>query len=315
MDVSQAAVLGKKLVFVTGKGGIGKTAVTGALGAWSAGSGQKTLMVESSHRDQLAPLFGRDPVGHTEISIAPHLSCINLSPAENFREYVTKYLGQKRLYDTVFSNRVVKSFINTIPGFGEIMMLGRLFYSCELAPAPRDDLVLFDGYASGHFLSLMTTPDAVLATKLGGPLVKETERVKAFLRDSTKVGILYVLTPEPLVVAEALDFLPRLHRESPASLMGVVINRSWQGLAPMIDAPPVVDDFLKTRRLRAAEAMEEFDRQWQTLPAEISSLPVIHLRDYGSIAEPMTVQLAREWLEPAFAKHPDLRRQLVREGL
>lgn len=300
MSFSKAAVLGKKLVFVTGKGGIGKTAVTGALGALRAHLGQKTLLVESSHRDQLSPLFGQEPVGPVETTLAPQLSCINLNPTENFREYITKYLGHKRLYDTVFSNRVVKSFVNTIPGFAEVMLLGRLFYTCELAPEPRHEGVLFDGYASGHFLSLMTTPDAVLATKLGGPLVKETERVKAFLQDRDKVGILYVMTPEPLVIAETLDFLPRLQEESPASLMGVIINRSWSGMIPTEAKPGALAEFAERRRLKAAEAMEEFHRQWKQMPDSISSLPLIPLRDYGALTEPMNQGLAQDWLGSAF---------------
>src|SRR5690606_27457252 len=205
----------------------------------------------------------------------------------------------RRLYDTIFSNRVVKSFINTIPGFSEIMMLGRLFYTCELASAPRHDLVLFDGFASGHFLSLMTTPDAILTTRLGGPLTTETERVKAFLKDKNKVGIWYVMTPEPLVVAETLDFLPRLHKESPAALMGVIINRSWEGLTPSASGHAQVDEFLRTRRERAAGAMAEFYNRWRELPDEISSLPVMAIRDYGALAEPMTPELAREWLGEA----------------
>src|SRR5690606_16574585 len=87
------------------------------------------------------------------------------------------------------------------------------------------ELVIFDGHATGHFLSLMTTPDAVLDTRLGGPLVRETERVRDFLADPVKCGLVYVCVPEDLVVSETLDFLPRLAQKSPARLSAIIANR------------------------------------------------------------------------------------------
>ena len=223
-------LLTKKLVFVTGKGGIGKTLVAAALGQAAAarfvteGRGD-ALITETALTDQIAPLFGHAPVGHRETEVAARLSTINLDPPLNFRDYVVKYLRQPGLYDRVFSNRLVQSFIDTVPGFAELMMLGRTFYTSELAPEPRPQFIAFDAFASGHFLSLMTTPDAVLAAGFGGPLARETERVKQFLSDSDKTGIVYVATPEELVVSEALDFLPKLFARSPARVVGIIVNR------------------------------------------------------------------------------------------
>ncbi len=295
MQLSNLPFLSRQLVLITGKGGIGKTLVTAALGQVAAAAGKKTLLIESAATDQLAPLVGVASTGHVESRVTDMLSIINLNPPDNFREYVVKYLGQKRLYDTVFSNRVVDSFVNTIPGMAELMMLGRLFYNCELAPPPRPDLVVFDGFASGHFLSLMTTPDAVLQSNLGGPLTRETERVKAFLADEKRCGILYVATPEELVVNETLEFLERLREKAPARLMGVVLNRSWSGL-PAAAGGPHTKSYLAHRRAGAERAEDALTLGLDRLKAAGMNLPLLRLPERGFVAEPVTPVFAAEFL-------------------
>ena len=220
-----APLLSRQLVMVTGKGGIGKTLITAALAQVAAARGRRVLVAECAARPQLPPLFAPGPSGEDERQLAPGIRGINIDAVANFREYVVKYLGQKRLYDTVFSHKVVQSFTSTIPGLAEVMLLGRLFYHCELAKGPRPDLVVFDGPASGHFLSLMTTPDSILSADIGGPIGAETQRVKTFLADANRVGILFVGVAEELVVSECLDFLPRLAEAAPAHLLGLVVNR------------------------------------------------------------------------------------------
>jgi anion-transporting ArsA/GET3 family ATPase len=220
------------LLLVTGKGGIGKTLVAASLGQAAAALGKRTLLLEFGAVDQLAPLFGVSKIGHERQEVQPGLFCANIDPEQNFKDFIVKYLGQKKLFDRVISHRVMQSFIKTIPGLAELMMLGRLFFEGSAAPGPRFDLIIFDGPASGHFLNMMTTPDAVLRSHIAGPLRKETLRVKEFLSQPEAVGCLYVTVPEDLVISEAIDFLPQLAEKSPAPLLGVMMNRVPVQLMP-----------------------------------------------------------------------------------
>jgi len=286
-------LLARKLLLVTGKGGIGKTMVAATLGQASAAAGRSTLLVESAATDQLAPLFGApSSPKHEEVKVGPNLAVVNLEPSENFREYVVKYLGQRLLYETVFSHRLVKTFINTIPGLAELMMLGRLFYQLELASGPRHQALVFDGYASGHFLSLMTTPDAVLQTNIGGPVAKESERVKGFLADREKTGIVYVATPEELVVSEVLDFLPKLVEKSPAKLLALVINKVPAPLGAPFGSPSTgaAAQYLAHQDAAARNALELLARGLERLKNESGlDLPVYRIEDLGVVPEPFPV--------------------------
>ncbi|MBM4251747.1 MAG: ArsA family ATPase [Deltaproteobacteria bacterium] len=283
----------RKLLLVTGKGGIGKTLLTAALGQLAASQGKRVLLVEYVACDQLAPLFGGQLPGHTERTVAPRIDCVNIDPTENFREYVTKYLKQKRLYDTIFSHRVVKSFINTVPGLAELMLLGRLFYHCELQEARPYDLVILDAFASGHFLSLMTTPDAIRDTSIGGPLNKETERVRNFLQDASKCATVFVTIPEPLVVSETLDFLPLLREKSPSKVAALVVNRMPPDIMGLPMEGPATA-YLRRAHTVAQEALA-------TLKSGIADtkLPLWTLPELGFVPTPLPGDFAARF----FSRH------------
>ena len=282
----------RRLLLVTGKGGIGKTLIASALAQWAAQS-RRVLLVESTSYAQIPPVFGKLEawVPGKSYALTPQLSTINLSYEDNFRQYVTKYLGQKLLYDKVFSRKIVRSFINTIPGLAEVMLLGRLFYMCELAKDGCPDLVIFDAPASGHFLSLMSTPQAIKDTRLGGPLAKETERVRAFLADSTKTGTIQVGVPEDLVVTEMLDFLPTLDQRSPSHLDAVIFNRWWpEHLPASCDSGRAAGRFVADHCQRSQQAFDVFLASFKTWLRDDSlrSSPGIWLaEECGAIEEPL----------------------------
>jgi len=293
-----AALLNRRLLLVTGKGGIGKSLCAAALGQLAASRGKRVLIVEAAGDAAIPHLFGRKAGLHVETPMAPNLATINLEPAGNFRDYVVKHLGQPRLFDKVFSNRVVQSFINAIPGFAEVMLLGRLFYECELQATPPD-LVIFDGYASGHFLSLMTTPDAVLESDLGGPLAKEVTRVKQFLSNAEKCASIYVTVAEELVVSECLEFLPLLRQKSPAVPAALFINRLPAVAEPKGGDVNAAVDYWNRRAAGSHSALKHLLAGVQALAAAGMPFSVVQLAELGFVDEPLPVDFAATWLKGA----------------
>jgi arsenite-transporting ATPase len=293
------SILDRKLLLVTGKGGIGKSFVSACIAQYAASLGKSVLIIQSAGCDQIAPYFsppsdivGRDPTGTQKIRHPSGVESINLTAEDNFREYVVKYLGQKMLYDTVFSNKVVKTFIKTIPGFSEVMLLGRMYFTCELAPPPKHDLVIFDGFASGHFLSLMTTPDAVIKSTLGGPLVKETSRVKHFLTEGKNSGIVFVTTPEDLVVSETLDFLPKLQAAASAPLAGLVVNKVLAEFPEASDNK--AESFIHERQIKTIQAMQDLKKGLAGLQVLGVDMPIFSIKEYPLIKMPMQSGFAKE---------------------
>ncbi len=274
----------KKFLLVTGKGGIGKTLLTCALAKRAESLGRRVLVVEQSAVEQVGPLLGLKDVGHEELW-SGNLGAANFTAGGNFRDFITKHLMKSSLLDVILSNKIVHSFFTTIPGFAELMLLGRIYYAMNESPKPRPDLVIMDAYASGHFMSLMTTPDAVLKSGLAGPIVRLTTMVRDWLADSKLCGTIYVGIPEELVVNETLDFLPQLIARSPVALSAVVMNRCLTSLNAN-GARSAAFSFLDERLTRQAAALSRFAES-RAQSDQLRLLPLILLPELGSISEPL----------------------------
>lgn len=307
MQAPFAELLQKKLVMVTGKGGIGKTLTSVALAYQAQALGKKVCLVESSAHDQLAPLFGSAPLGHQHRELAPGITVINVNAQDNFRDFVIKHLGFAKLFEKVFTKPIVRSFIQMLPGIAELTLLGRLYYYSELDKEDAFDLVILDAFASGHFQSLMKTPDAVLHSGMVGPVIEETKRVRTFIADPEKVGVLLVAVPEDLVVAEALDFVARLHQETPAPLAALVLNRCFPPFPAQKDAapaPPELAGGLGHWQARAAAEAESIQRLREGLQQFAGSkggrhFPVFQLAERGAFKEPLNAAEVKSWIAGA----------------
>lgn len=277
-------LLNRQLLIVTGKGGIGKTVIACALAKRARTLGRRVLVVEQSSVEQIGPLLGIPNVVHEETWI-DGLGAANFTAGGNFSDFITKHLMKSSLLDIVVKNKVVHSFFTAIPGFSELMLLGRIYYAMNLAPKDRPDLIIMDAYASGHFLSLMTTPEAVLNSGLAGPILHQTTKVRDWLADKTKCGTVYVAVPEELVVSETLEFLPILVAKSPVSIDALIMNRclsSSSGLDP--SSPAYV--FSSDGAAKQASALSHCAKSLSGFHG-IKNLKMMLIPELGSIPEPL----------------------------
>lgn len=274
------------LVFVTGKGGIGKSLVSAALAQKFQRMGKRVLLVQQAAADHLGPLFGASNVGHEGVEVLSGLTVANFTPGGNFKDFVVKHLKHGSLFESLAGNKMIHGFFTAIPGFGELMLLGRLYYSLNLAPE-RPDVVIVDSYASGHFMSLMTTPDAVLQSGLAGPITTETQNVKNFLLDKKRCGTIVVGIPEELIVSEMLELIPQLLAKAPVGIKAVVFNRDLtmtaQTLAEHKDSASL---FINERVARQKRAVELWMSMTHNTP--LANLALSWIPELGFIDEPLT---------------------------
>ena len=300
LQESLSELLSKKLLMITGKGGIGKSLVSTALALEARKLGKKVCLVESTAHDQIAPLFGTAPIGHQLRELSPGIFVINLNAQDNFRDFVIKHLGFAKLFEKVFTKPIVRSFIQMLPGIAELTLLGRLFYFVELDRENNFYIVIFDAFASGHFYSLMRTPDAVLHSGMSGPVIEETRRVRDFMSDGSKVGVALVTVPEELIISEALDFSQRLVEESPATLTAVIANRCWPDLPPSTQALPpgleVSRSYWEGQQKAQAKNLERLDEGLQAIDPK---LPILVLEERGAFGEPLDIEMMQTWIEGA----------------
>jgi hypothetical protein len=225
-----------RLLFVLGKGGVGRSTVAAALGAGLAERG-RVLIVQWTVSDPISPWFGQPPAGYEARALAPNLFTMNFSAEAALEQYFVEHLHRRAFYRAVISNQHVRRATRAAPGFEE---LGTLMWLTTLAAEELGwsyDHVIVDLPAMGHGASLFAVPHTTSTLGFGGLLATECERVSAMLADPARSGVLIVTTPEELAVEEAVEFWPRITRELGRPPLAAIVNKSVRRLGSLPAEP------------------------------------------------------------------------------
>ncbi len=246
-------LVSKQSIFVTGKGGVGKTTLTEALSRGLAAQGKRVLAVELSAGCSLARRFGHEDASYAPQEVDEGLHTCRISPEECLREYGIMKLKFRRFYRAVFENPFVRSLVSMTPGMEELLLLGKLgnvnlAMSKGRARAPWD-VVVVDAPPTGQGTGLFALPTIILGAVSAGPLAKETRMLQELLQDESRTAILVVSTPEELAVNEALEQVAGLRDAAHLPVQAIVANRVLPGLQSREDEE-VLRAFVQSRRTR-----------------------------------------------------------------
>jgi anion-transporting ArsA/GET3 family ATPase len=219
-------LLERRAVVVVGKGGVGRTMVSGALALCAAGRGARVLVMESDLRAPMAALFGVKP-SYEEVEIAANLWAMVLNGPEALQEYLGLVVPSRAVLRAVFASSLYRYFVRAAPGLRELIIIGKFFHESERrAPfKPPWDFIVLDAPASGRALDLLQMPFAARETFGEGIVGREAENVGRFLRDEQRCAIIQVTTPETLAVVETLETHAALVRLG-IRPSAVVLNRA-----------------------------------------------------------------------------------------
>jgi anion-transporting ArsA/GET3 family ATPase len=200
-------LLDRRLVIVTGKGGVGKSTVSAALALLAARDGKRVLVCEVNAQERVAPLLGASPTGSAVREAVSGVSTVNVNPHDAMREYGLMVVRFKAIYDAVFENRLVRYFVRVVPSLAELVMLGKVLHEVRQQERgrPRWDLVIVDAPATGHAVQLLRVPAALVDTVPGGPLRHDAEWMEALLVDPKVTSLAIVTLPEEMPVNEAIE--------------------------------------------------------------------------------------------------------------
>ena len=221
-------LLDHEFLFVCGKGGVGKTTVSAALGLAAASKGKKTLIAMANAKERLSTLLDVPPIGEEVVTVAPNLDAVNMTPTAALREYGLMILKIRALYEAIFENRLVRAFLRGTPGVEAWAMLGKAYFHAVGHGPGSDgdyDLVILDAPATGHGLDMLRVPQVIVDVAPPGLLRREAERALELLRDPKRSGVVVVTLLEEMPVSETLELHQALSEELKMPVPAVVLNQ------------------------------------------------------------------------------------------
>jgi anion-transporting ArsA/GET3 family ATPase len=221
-------LLQRRLVILSGKGGVGKSVVGTALALAARARGKRILFIEVDAPLPASRYLGEAPVGGRETEIRPGLSMVNLVPAQVMDEYVRETVRVDLLARRVLGSPIYRRFFAAAPGLPELMVLGKIMMLVEERGGwprrPRYDLVIVDAPATGHGLAFLRVPLVASSAVPVGPVGHNARRILAMLRDPGKTALAIVAVPEEMAVVEALEFHRLTRNEMGIEARAFILN-------------------------------------------------------------------------------------------
>jgi hypothetical protein len=222
-----SALLDRRLIFVTGKGGVGKTTVAAALGLAAARTGKRVLVCEVADQERLAAAFGLPAAGFRELEVEAGLSIFSVNPEDAIGEWLRFQLRSRTLAGLVGGSRMFQYLATAAPGLAELVTIGKVWELAQLerktpSSAPYD-LVVLDAPATGSGIALLRAPRTFAAIARVGPINRQAGIIDAFLH-SPATAVIAVALAEEMPVSETLDLERRLRDELELELERVFVN-------------------------------------------------------------------------------------------
>ena len=222
-------LLAKRLLVVTGKGGVGKTTVAAALGLVAARAGRRTIVAEVARRSDVASAFDRPgSKSFEEVELAPGLFHISIDPQDALEEYLRDQLPPGPLVDILRRSRMFGLLAAATPGMRELLTVGKLWELAQLdrrtPGAGAYDLVVVDAPATGHGVAILKAPRTFAAAAGGGPIARQGRIIDATLSDPEQTAVVAVARAEELAVSETGALRSALRSALGLELERVVAN-------------------------------------------------------------------------------------------
>lgn len=231
MQIESLRILDRRVHLVTGKGGVGKTAVAAALARAAARHGKRVLALDfgdvETSESPLGALFGRPHLSEEPVAVGDRLWVGHLWAPTGHEGFLSSVLSGP-LARGALRSKALRKFLEAAPSFHEMGIYYHLLMLLEATLTrggpPRHEVLVLDMPATGHTLALTELPRQLDALMPVGPIAKALARGKAFMNDPEKAAAWIVTLPEQLPVSEALELVEGL-RATDVAPGGILLNR------------------------------------------------------------------------------------------
>jgi hypothetical protein len=248
-------VITRNLVFVGGKGGVGKTAVSQAIALNHAERGKRTLWV--TFEDPT-----RKPLGQL-VQAGANLWHLNAEASVAFEEYAAIKIGTARLTKIFVQNKLMRYLSQAAPGIHELVLLGKVWFE-----RTRYDHVVVDMPSTGYGLAMFQSTANFARLFGGGPIHRDAEDMLQTFRSTKDTGHLIVALPEEMPLVESLELGAYLKALFPENAPAYLINRRFPVILPEVrDNPGQIHELPHTWENPLASSALDYARKRNLLEA------------------------------------------------
>jgi anion-transporting ArsA/GET3 family ATPase len=225
--MTEPDLLGRRLLVVTGKGGVGKSTVAAALALVAARLGKRVLVVDVDAKGTIADRFEAGRIGFKPKEVMPGVSLLAMDTEASLAEYLRLNL-RVPIIGRLGPLAGMLDFVATAaPGVREILTIGKVCWEVRESIEGRADwdLVVVDAAATGHVIAQLGAADAIRDLVAVGPVRGQTEWMSELLADPAITALNVVTTPEEMPIEETIDLVGRARRELDVPLGAVIVNR------------------------------------------------------------------------------------------
>jgi anion-transporting ArsA/GET3 family ATPase len=279
-------LLARRLVLVSGKGGVGRTTLVAALAHLARRGGKRVLVAELAEdggtNSALARLFGRERLPVVPDEVSPGIQGGVLLSRAGQELFLTSVLHIGTLARAALASEALKRLLQAAPALRELGVFYHLLHHLRRRDDSGNrayDFIVIDMPATGHTLALTSLPEIVLSLATRGPIPNAMREGLTYVHDPRVCGVYLVTLPETLPVSEALELMDGL-KEGSMPVAGLILNRvpprtfseeERAALAPLIEG----------RKILGAHAFHQEEEAKAALARlrTATSLPVLTVPD------------------------------------
>ncbi len=289
MRLAWDAVLDRRLLLVSGKGGVGKSAVATSLALNAARHGKRVLLIGMVDGLGLAVHLGIDELAAEPREAAPGVFASVVDRAQALDEYLKLQLRVPKAAPTKQLSRALNVLVETAPGVREIISMGKPIYEAQQL---HWDLVIVDAPPVGQLISYLRAPSTIARLVPTGIVQEQAQSMRRYLASWERAGLVLVTIPEELPIIETVEALDELAEEPLVDLAAVVANRV---LPPLRVADRVIEALGDTPIRQAAvlhQTLQGHQAHWLSSLDDAVRLPnLFGVLTPGEVA----ARLSDEW--------------------
>jgi len=211
-----------RVLFVTGKGGTGKSTVAAAIALALSGR-RPTTLADLDGRMSAVAALGATPRDSAAVKVTDTLDVIAMAPRTELEAFIERIVPIRAISRRMLRSRTFGYVTAALPGLEAFLLLERLRIMAGDA-ALEDRYVVIDAPASGSAVEMLSVSSGVKGLAPAGTLNRLADSIDIFLADATRFGAVITTTPEHLAIGEALETAATLRDRLGIVTVAVIMN-------------------------------------------------------------------------------------------